>query len=61
METGLLKSLKEVIKMFDFIPDWEDWLIIGPASQDFTDDERERRKIEKDFDDDNLYEDFDDE
>jgi len=34
----------------DFIPDWDDWGIIGPMSQEISDEERERRKIEQDYD-----------
>ena len=35
--------------MYDFF-DIEDWMIIGPFSEALSDEERERRKIEKDHD-----------
>ncbi len=40
---------------FDF--DWDDWCIMGGLSEEISDEERERRKIEKDFDDEDLDQD----
>jgi hypothetical protein len=41
--------------MFDFdFFDIEDWMVIGPMAEELSDEERERRKIEKDFDDEDL-------
>jgi len=42
--------------MFDFF-DIEDWMIIGPMAEDLADEERERRKIENDWDQDQENED----
>ena len=52
--------MKEVMKMwewFDF--DIDDWMVIGPLSEELADDEKERRKIEKDYFDDCSDEDDD--
>ena len=42
---------------FDDGLDWEDWMIIGPMSEEMADEERKRNQIEKeikeDTDDDN--------
>jgi len=38
--------------MIDFI-DIEDWLIIGPAAEEWADMEKEKRQAERDFEDDN--------
>lgn len=40
---------------FDF--DIDDWMIIGPLSDELSEDEKNRRKIEKDFFDDDSDED----
>jgi len=47
--------------MFDWFDDFgiDDWMIIGPASEDFADDEKQRREIEKDYYDDDLDQDED--
>ncbi len=45
--------------MCDFF-DIEDWMIIGPLSEDLADDEKEYKKIEKDLDDEDLNQDEDD-
>lgn len=39
---------------FDFFDDFdvEDWMIIGPLSEELADDERERRRLEDDLDQD---------
>ena len=29
--------------------DWQDWMIIGPLSEDIADEERRRREIERDM------------
>lgn len=29
--------------------DWEDWMIIGPLSEDIAEEEREQRRIEREF------------
>ncbi len=45
--------------MFDF--DWfddfdiEDWMIWGPLSEELADEERERRRIEKDLDQEDYF------
>ncbi len=39
--------------MFDFdFFDIEDWMIIGPLSEELSDEERERRRLEEDLDQD---------
>ena len=42
---------------FDF--DIDDWMVIGPLSEELADDGKERRKIEKDYFDDSSDEDDD--
>ena len=39
---------------FDF--DIDDWMVIGPLSEELADDEKNIKKIEKSFDDENLDE-----
>lgn len=43
-------------KMEDFFDDgfdWEDWMLIGPLSEDIAEEKRERERIERDmFEDD---------
>ncbi len=34
-------------------PDWEDWMIIGPMSEEIAEERRRRRQIEREFEDDN--------
>jgi hypothetical protein len=38
--------------MFDFLDgfDIEDWMIIGPLSEELAEDERDRRRLEDDLD-----------
>jgi hypothetical protein len=43
---------REGRKMIDFI-DIEDWMIIGPAAEEWADMEQEKRRIEKDYENDN--------
>ena len=43
--------------MIDF--DIYGWMIIGPASEDFAEEERQQREIEKDYFDDDLDQDED--
>jgi len=38
--------------MMDFI-DIEDWFIIGPLAEELADEEREKRRIERDYEDEN--------
>ena len=38
--------------MWDWI-DIEDWMIIGPAAEEWADMEQEKRRIEKDYENDN--------
>ena len=47
--------------MWDWIDDFniKAWMIIGSASEDFEDDEKQQREIEKDFYDDDLDQDED--
>jgi len=42
---------QEVKKMdfFDDGFDWEDWMIIGPLSEDIAEEKRERERIERDM------------
>jgi hypothetical protein len=35
----------------DFIPDWDDWGIIFPISEEMAEDEKNLKKIKKSFDD----------
>jgi hypothetical protein len=30
-------------------PDWQDWMIIGPLSEDIAEEKRERERIERDM------------
>ena len=39
--------------------DWQDWMIIGPLSEDIANEERERDRIQKEMDDENNDMDFD--
>jgi hypothetical protein len=32
-------------------PDWQDWMIIGPLSEDIANEERERDRIQKELND----------
>jgi hypothetical protein len=34
---------------FDDGFDWEDWMIIGPLSEDIAEEKRERERIERDM------------
>ena len=34
---------------FDDGLDWEDWMIIGPLSEDIAEEKRERERIERDM------------
>lgn len=34
---------------FDDELDWEDWMIIGPLSEDIAEEKRERERIERDM------------
>lgn len=47
--------------MFDWFDDFgiDDWMIIGPASEDFADDEKQQRELEQDNFDDSLDQDED--
>jgi len=48
---------QEVKKMEDFFNDgfdWEDWMIIGPMSEDMADEERKRKQIEKEINEDEV-------
>jgi hypothetical protein len=46
--------LKKELPMFDFLDgfDIEDWMIIGPLSEELSEEERERRRLEEDLDQD---------
>jgi hypothetical protein len=46
-----IPNTKEDLKMCDFF-DIEDWMIIGPLSEDLAEDERNQKQIEDDFDQD---------
>jgi len=43
--------------MFDFLDgfDIEDWIIIGPLSEELADEERERRRLERNDDEEEDY------
>ena len=45
--------------MWDWLDDFniKAWMIIGPAIEDFAEDEKQQREIEKDFYDDDLDQD----
>ena len=43
-----IPNTKEEMKMCDFF-DIEDWMIIGPLSEDLAEDERNQKRIEDDF------------
>jgi hypothetical protein len=34
---------------FDDGLDWEDWMVIGPLSEDMADEERKRKQIEEEI------------
>jgi len=37
--------------------DWEDWMIIGPMSEDMADEKRKRNQIEKEINEDGVDQD----
>jgi len=39
--------------MFDYFFDIEDWMVIGPMSEEWADMEQEKRQIDKDYEDEN--------
>ena len=41
--------------------DWEDWMIIGPLSEDMAEEKRERERIERDMfrDDEDISDEMD--
>jgi hypothetical protein len=43
--------------MFDFLDgfDIEDWIIIGPLSEELADEKRERRRLERDDEEEEDY------
>ena len=45
----ITRDLKEEIKMCDFF-DIEDWMIIGPLSENLADEEKNQKSIEVDLD-----------
>ena len=54
---GSLFDLTEVFMCEDYEGlDWDDWMIIGPLSEEIAEERRERRRIERDLfeDDDEL-------
>lgn len=42
----------EFFDIFDGGPDWVDWAIIGPLSEEMAEKERERRRLEDELDED---------
>jgi hypothetical protein len=36
-------------------PDWQDWMIIGPLSEDIAREKREQDRIQRDLDDEDEY------
>jgi hypothetical protein len=49
--------LKKEVPMFDFLDgfDIEDWIIIGPLSEELADEKRERRRLERDDEEEEDY------
>jgi len=39
---------------FDDRFDWQDWMIIGPLSEDMADEEKKRNQIEKEINEDEV-------
>ncbi len=39
---------------FDDGLDWEDWMVIGPLSEDMADEERKRKQIEEEIKEDGV-------
>ena len=35
-------------------PEWQDWMIIGPLAEELADENREKRRIEREFEDDDF-------